>query len=102
MRRNVADVKKYLREDTTGDEQVAEDDSSDENNTGRITEPQGRTVTPPDYSEDYEVYELKSETLLNTLISFTEHSNETRVRSTLPAQKDTLLNILISFALEAY
>lgn len=35
----MADVKKYLRGDTTGDEQVAEDDSSEENNTGRITEP---------------------------------------------------------------
>ena len=40
---------------------------------------------------------------MNTLIfSFIEHFNETRVRSTLPAQKDTLLNILISFELEAY
>ena len=44
VRRNVTDVKKYLRGDTTGDEQVAEDDSSEEDNTGRITEPQGRPV----------------------------------------------------------
>ena len=61
VRRNVADVKKYLRGDTTGDEQVAEDDSSEENNTGRITEPQGipvRERRPPEYLKDYEVYEL--------------------------------------------
>ena len=61
VRRNVADVKKYLRGDTTGDEQVAEDDSSEENNTGRITEPQGipvRERRPPEYLNDYEVYEL--------------------------------------------
>ena len=38
----MADVKKYLKGDTTGDEQVAEDDSSQEDNTGRITELQGR------------------------------------------------------------
>ena len=42
VRRNVADVKKYLREDTTGDEQVAEDDSSAADNTGRVTETRGR------------------------------------------------------------
>ena len=41
MRRNVADVKKYLKGNTTGDEQVAEDDASKEDDTGRITEPQG-------------------------------------------------------------
>ena len=61
VRRNVADVKKYLREDTTGDEQVAEDDSFEEDNTGRITEPQGRPVRerrPPEYLKDYDVYEL--------------------------------------------
>ena len=39
---------------------------------------------------------------MNILNSFTEHFKETHVRSTLPAQKDVLLNILISFALEAY
>ena len=47
----------------------------------------------------------RKDTLLNTLISFVEHFNETRVRGTLPARKDTLLNTLISlisFALEAY
>ena len=51
VRRNVADVKKYLRADTTGDEEVAEDDSSEEDNTERITEPQGRPVrerSPPE------------------------------------------------------
>ena len=61
VRRTVADVKKYLRADTTGDEQVAEDDSSEEDNTGRITEPQGRPVRerrPPEYLKDYDVYEL--------------------------------------------
>lgn len=61
VRRNVADVKKYVRGDTTGDEQVAEDDPSEEDNTGRITEPQGRPVRerrPPEYLKDYEVYEL--------------------------------------------
>ena len=36
MKKNVADVKKYSRGDTTGDEQVAEDDSFEEDNTGRI------------------------------------------------------------------
>ncbi|PFX12869.1 Retrovirus-related Pol polyprotein [Stylophora pistillata] len=63
MRRNVADVKKYLREDTTADEQVAEDDSSEEDDTGRRTELQGRPVRerrPPEYLKDYEVYELSS------------------------------------------
>ncbi|PFX26610.1 Uncharacterized protein K02A2.6 [Stylophora pistillata] len=63
MRRNVADVKKYLREDTTADEQVAEDDSSEEDDTGRRTEPQGRPVRerrPPEYLKDYGVYELCS------------------------------------------
>ena len=57
----MADVKKYLRGDTAGDKQVFEDDSSEENNTGRITEPQGRPVRerrPPGYLKDYEVYEL--------------------------------------------
>ena len=57
----MADVKKYLRRDTTGDEQVAEDDSSEEDNTGRITEPQGRPVRerrPPEYLKDYGVYEF--------------------------------------------
>ncbi|PFX31744.1 hypothetical protein AWC38_SpisGene3418 [Stylophora pistillata] len=44
MRRNVANVKKYLREDTTADEEVAEDDSSE----------------PPQYLKDYKVYELCS------------------------------------------
>ncbi|CAH3165722.1 unnamed protein product [Porites evermanni] len=61
VRRNVADVKKYLTGDTTGDEQVAEDDSSEEDNTGRITEPHGRPVRerrPPEYLKDYGVYEL--------------------------------------------
>lgn len=42
--RNVTNVKKYLRGDTTGDEQVAEDDPSKEVNTGRIIKPQGRPV----------------------------------------------------------
>ena len=37
----MANVKKYLRGDTTGDEQVAEDDSNEEDNTGRIKEPKG-------------------------------------------------------------
>ncbi|PFX22152.1 hypothetical protein AWC38_SpisGene13325 [Stylophora pistillata] len=58
MSRNVADVKKYLREDTTADEQVAEDDSSEEDDTGRRTEPQRRPVRerrPPEYLKDYEV-----------------------------------------------
>ena len=57
----MADVKKYLRRDTTGDEQVAEDDSSEEDNTGRITEPQGRPVRerrPPEYLKEYEEHEL--------------------------------------------
>ena len=61
VRRNVADVEKYLREDTTRDEQVAEDDSSEEDNTGRITEPEGRPVRerrPPEYSKDYGVYKF--------------------------------------------
>ena len=61
VRRNVADVKKYLRGDTTGDEQVAEDDSFEEDSTGRITEPHGRPVRerrPPEYLKDYDVYEL--------------------------------------------
>ena len=61
MRRNVADVKKYLGGDTTRDEQHAEDDPTEEDNTRRITEPQGRPVRerrPPEYLEDYEVYEL--------------------------------------------
>lgn len=39
VRRNVTDVTKYLRGDTTGDEQVAEDDPSEEDNTGRMTDP---------------------------------------------------------------
>ena len=59
----MADVKKYLTGDTTGDEQVAEDDSSEEDNTGRIKKPQGRPVRerrPPEYLKDYGVYELCS------------------------------------------
>ncbi|PFX17850.1 Transposon Ty3-G Gag-Pol polyprotein [Stylophora pistillata] len=61
MRRNVADVKKYLREDTTADEQVVEDDPSEEDDTGRRTEPQGRPVRerrPPENLKDFEGYEL--------------------------------------------
>ena len=61
MRRNVADVKKYLRGGTTGGEQVAEGDSSGEDNTERITEPLGRPARErrlPEYLNDYEVYEL--------------------------------------------
>ena len=57
----MADVKKYLRGDTTRDEQVAEDDSSEEDNTGRITEPEGRPVRerrPPEYLKDYGVYKF--------------------------------------------
>ena len=57
----MANVKKYLRGDTTGDEQVAEDDSNEEDNTGRIKEPQGSQVRErrlPEYLKDYEVYEF--------------------------------------------
>ena len=57
----MANVKKYLRGDTTGDEQVAEDDSNEEDNTGRIKEPQGSPVRerrPPEYLKDYGVYEF--------------------------------------------
>ena len=63
MSRNVADVKKYLRRDTTGDKKVAEDDPFEEDDTGRITEPPGRPVKErrtPEYLVDYEVYELYS------------------------------------------
>ena len=47
----------------------------------------------------------RKDTLLNTLISFVEHFNETRVRRALPSRKDHLLNTLISlisFSLKAY
>ena len=56
----MANVKKYLRGVTNGGEQVAEDDSSEESNTGKITEPQGRPVRerrPPEYLKESEVYE---------------------------------------------
>lgn len=61
VRRSVTDVKKYLIGDTTGDEQVTEDDASEEDNIGRITESQGRPARErrlPEYLKDYEVYEL--------------------------------------------
>ena len=55
----MTNVKKYLRGETTLDEQVGEGDSCDEDNTGRITEPQGRSVRyrrPLGYLNDYELY----------------------------------------------
>ena len=51
LRRNVSDVKKYLREDTIGDEQVSEEDPT-EQYWEPITEHQERRVRerkPPEY-----------------------------------------------------
>ena len=61
QRRNVTEVKKYLREaDATG-EQVAEDGVTEGDITGKTAEPRRRPTRErklPDYLNDYEVYGL--------------------------------------------
>ena len=60
-RRNVTDVKKYLREAETTEKQATGHDAIEESVTKRVAEPPGRPTRerkPPEYLKDYDVYRL--------------------------------------------